>query len=79
VSVLAIKEKWHDLGLPEELFHELLLIGNLTGDIEWLKFFAIACSSLVEVGPLVFSLVLCVISQTWLGNLHCSLQYLLTY
>jgi len=60
VSVKAIEEKWHDLALPKELFDELLRIGNLTGDIEWLKFFAIACSSLVEVCPSAFCLaVLC--------------------
>ena len=49
MSVTAVEEKWHDLALPKELFDELLRIGNLTGEIEWLKFFAIACSSLVEV------------------------------
>ena len=49
VSVTVIEGKWHDLALPKELFDELLRIGNLTGDIEWLKFFAIACSSLAEV------------------------------
>lgn len=48
VSVTAVEEKWHDLALPKELFDELLRIGNLTGETEWLKFFAIACSSLVE-------------------------------
>jgi len=49
VPVTVIEEKWHDLALPKELFDELLHIGNLTGDIEWLKFFALACSSLAEV------------------------------
>ena len=58
MSVAAVEEKWHDLALPKELFDELLRIGNLTGEIEWLKFFAIACSSLVEVCPLVCCLVL---------------------
>jgi len=49
VPVTSVEEKWHDLALPKELFDEILRIGNLTGEIEWLKFFAIACSSLVEV------------------------------
>jgi len=49
VSVNVIESKWHDLALPKELFDELLRIGNLNGDVEWLKFFALACSSLAEV------------------------------
>lgn len=48
MSVSVIESKWHDLALPKELFDELLRIGNLNGEIEWLKFFAIACSSLAE-------------------------------
>jgi len=54
VQVTAIEAKWHDLALPKELFDELLRIGNLTGEIEWLKFFGIACSSLAEVCPFMF-------------------------
>jgi len=51
VNVTVVEEKWHDLALPKELFDELLRIGNLNGEIEWLKFFAIALSSLAEVCP----------------------------
>lgn len=58
MSVTVIEGKWHDLALPKELFDELLRIGNLTGEIDWLKFFAIACSSLAEVCPFVFCFVL---------------------
>jgi hypothetical protein len=48
VSVGQIEQKWHDLSLPKERFDELLHIGNLTGDVEWIKFFALGCSSLAE-------------------------------
>lgn len=48
VHVSLIEEKWHDLALPKELFDELLHIGNLTGEVEWLKLFALGCSSLAE-------------------------------
>jgi len=57
VQVAVIEAKWHDLALPKELFDELLRIGNLTGDVEWLKFFALACSSLAEVW--LFCLMIC--------------------
>jgi hypothetical protein len=48
IPVSQIESKWKDLALPKELFDELIRIGNLTGDVEWLKFFALGCSSLSE-------------------------------
>jgi len=48
VNLVVIEEKWTDLALPKEQFDELVRIGNFTGDVEWLKFFALACSALGE-------------------------------
>ena len=44
-----IEDKWKDLGLPKEQFDELTRIGGFTGNIDWLKFFSLACSALGEV------------------------------
>lgn len=48
VPLAVIQEKWLDLALPKEQFDELVRIGSFGGDTEWLKFFALACSSLGE-------------------------------
>ena len=49
VSLSLIEEKWRSLALPMEQFQELVRIGNFGGDIEWLKFFALGCSTLGDV------------------------------
>ncbi|KAK2153457.1 hypothetical protein LSH36_296g02016 [Paralvinella palmiformis] len=46
VSLTLIEEKWRNLALPMEQFQDLVRIGNFGGDIEWLKFFALGCSTL---------------------------------
>jgi len=48
VTVDMIEEKWHDVALPKELFDELLRIGNFNAEVDWLKFFALGCSSLAQ-------------------------------
>ena len=49
VDISVIEEKWKDLSLPKEKFDELVQIGGFAGDVEWLKFFSLACSDLGEV------------------------------
>ena len=44
-----VEEKWTDVALPKEQFDDLVRIGSFGGDIEWNKFFALACSALAEV------------------------------
>ena len=51
----VIQEKWQDLSLPKEQFDELVRIGGFSGEVEWLRFFALACSSLGEVGRFIFT------------------------
>ena len=47
VPLSVIEEKWSDLSLPKEQFDELVRIGSFSGsNVEWLKFFALGCSSL---------------------------------
>lgn len=48
VSLALIEEKWRDLALPKEQFDELVRIGGLGSDVEWLRFFSLACSTLGE-------------------------------
>ena len=50
VPLSLIEEKWKDIALPKEQYDELVRIGNFSGDVEWLKFFALGCSALGEVG-----------------------------
>jgi len=48
--VSSVETKWNSLALsPDQLAH-LLKIGRFTGNIQWMHFFAVACSSLSEVG-----------------------------
>ncbi|XP_075466874.1 ropporin-1-like isoform X2 [Ascaphus truei] len=37
---------WKAQGLPEDLFTSIIKVGCLPDEIEWLKFLALACSSL---------------------------------
>lgn len=48
-----IEEKWADLALPKEQFDDLVRIGSFGGEIEWNKFFALACSAVAEVSLVV--------------------------
>lgn len=49
MSLSLIEEKWADLALPKEQFDDLVRIGSFGGEIEWNKFFALACSAVAEV------------------------------
>lgn len=48
VPLSTIEEKWMDVALPKEQFDDLVRIGSFGGDVEWNKFFALACSALAE-------------------------------
>ena len=54
--VHVIQDKWQDLSLPKEQFDELVRIGGFAGEVEWLRFFALACSSLGEVNRFILTL-----------------------
>lgn len=46
IELSDLEKKWSDNCLPKEQLDNLLTIGSFGDQIEWLKFFAIACSSL---------------------------------
>lgn len=48
VPLALIEEKWADVALPKEQFDDLVRIGSFGGDVEWNKFFGLACSALGE-------------------------------
>jgi len=48
VPLKMIEDKWSDLALPKEQFDELVRVGTFSGNVEWLKFFALGCSALGE-------------------------------
>lgn len=53
VDVVELKKKWKNLCLPMEQLHNLLQMDNFVEGIEWMKFFALGCSSLGGVCRLV--------------------------
>jgi len=46
VSLEMIEDRWNDLSLPKEIFDDIVRIGDLTGDVKWVYFLALAASSL---------------------------------
>lgn len=46
VHVEELAQMWKVLSLPTELFNSVMNVGRFTQEIEWLKFLALACSSL---------------------------------
>lgn len=48
VSLDVIQQKWLALDLPQERLDELVRTGSFGGDVEWLKFFALAASTIGE-------------------------------
>lgn len=46
VPMDVIKEKWKDLSLPIGRLNCIIKIGQFEGSVEWIKFFALACSSM---------------------------------
>ncbi|XP_005873279.1 PREDICTED: ropporin-1A [Myotis brandtii] len=51
VHVEELAQMWKVLSLPTELFNSVMNVGRFTEEIEWLKFLALACSSLGVVTP----------------------------
>jgi len=47
--VASIETKWNSLALSHEQFQQMVKIGRFEGNIQWLHFFALGCSSLSEV------------------------------
>ncbi|XP_066465597.1 ropporin-1 [Tiliqua scincoides] len=46
VHVDELAQMWKVLNLPTDLFESVMNVGRFTEEIEWLKFLALACSSL---------------------------------
>ncbi|XP_062974724.1 ropporin-1 [Elgaria multicarinata webbii] len=46
VHVDELAQMWKVLNLPTDLFESIMNVGRFTEEIEWLKFLALACSSL---------------------------------
>lgn len=46
--VASIETKWNSLALCPDQFKHIVKIGRFTGNIQWMHFFAISCSSLSE-------------------------------
>ncbi|XP_015269560.1 PREDICTED: ropporin-1A [Gekko japonicus] len=46
VHVDELAQMWKVLNLPSDLFESVMNVGRFTEEIEWLKFLALACSSL---------------------------------
>ncbi|XP_059243987.1 ropporin-1A isoform X1 [Mustela nigripes] len=70
-----LAQMWKVLSLPTDLFNSVMNVGRFTEEIEWLKFLALACSSLGvvafigSVAPVVYftdlhHLVRCTIAKT---------------
>lgn len=47
-----LAQMWKVLSLPTDLFNSVMNVGRFTEEIEWLKFLALACSSLGVVSEL---------------------------
>ena len=52
VALSELEQKWKDNCLPNERLYSLIQIGSFGDQIEWLKFFALACSALAGVSVL---------------------------
>lgn len=48
-----LAQMWKVLNLPTDLFNSVMNVGRFTEEIEWLKFLALACSSLGVVSELL--------------------------
>ncbi|XP_034985208.1 ropporin-1 [Zootoca vivipara] len=46
IHVDELAQMWKVLNLPTDLFDSIMNVGHFTEEIEWLKFLALACSSL---------------------------------
>lgn len=55
IHVDELAQMWKVLNLPTDLFESIMNVGRFTEEIEWLKFLALACSSLGVVSLFFFS------------------------
>ncbi|XP_067844272.1 ropporin-1-like [Heptranchias perlo] len=46
VQSKEIEQKWNDLGLPADTLRRIMTVGGFGIEIEWMKFFALGCSTL---------------------------------
>ncbi|CAH1251348.1 ROPN1L [Branchiostoma lanceolatum] len=46
VQLSVLEQKWKEVCLPQEQMDEIMKVGTFSDNIEWIKFFALACSSL---------------------------------
>ncbi|XP_066062084.1 ropporin-1-like protein [Chamaea fasciata] len=46
VTIEELREKWKDLGLPEEQLEAILQLDSFEEEVEWMKFLALGCSVL---------------------------------
>jgi len=69
--VASIETKWNSLALSHDQFEQMVKIGRFQGNIQWLHFFALGCSSLSEVGLYV------VFAYTYTYFLSCLISTLL--
>ncbi|CAO2631656.1 Ropn1 [Lemmus lemmus] len=66
-----LAQMWKVLNLPTDLFNSVMNVGRFTEEIEWLKFLALACSSLGVVSELW--LCACIMSpraEGWHDSAH---------
>ncbi|XP_064387899.1 ropporin-1-like protein [Halichondria panicea] len=46
VPLSQVQDKWRAVGCEQSKLDELLAIGNMSGEVEWLKLLALACTAL---------------------------------
>ncbi|XP_059822037.1 ropporin-1-like [Hypanus sabinus] len=46
VPAKEVEQKWNDLGLPADTLRRIMTVGAFGVEIEWMKFFALCCSTL---------------------------------
>lgn len=46
MTIEELREKWKDLGLPEEQLEAILQLDSFGEEVEWMKFLALGCSVL---------------------------------
>ncbi|XP_007888133.1 ropporin-1 isoform X2 [Callorhinchus milii] len=46
VQSKEIEQKWNDLGLPHDILRRIMTVGGFGTEIEWMKFFALGCSTI---------------------------------
>lgn len=59
IHVDELAQMWKVLNLPTDLFDSIMNVGHFTEEIEWLKFLALACSSLGVVSSFSFEFPIC--------------------